>query len=54
MCCVPYPKGVGMITESDVALAAAIGGPILGFNVRPPSNIVEKVRWCKLNRRNPC
>ena len=34
--------GVGAITESDVALAAAIGGPILAFNVRSPSAAVEK------------
>ena len=35
--------GVGGVTESDVSLAAAIGGPILAFNVRAPSNEVEKL-----------
>ncbi|EEH58762.1 uncharacterized protein MICPUCDRAFT_15560, partial [Micromonas pusilla CCMP1545] len=33
--------GVGAVSESDVALAAAIGGPILAFNVQV-SNVVEK------------
>ena len=35
--------GVGGVTASDVSLAAAIGGPILAFNVRAPSNEVEKL-----------
>ena len=33
----------GGVTASDVSLAAAIGGPILAFNVRAPSNEVEKL-----------
>lgn len=34
--------GVGAISESDVSLAAAIGGPVLAFNVREPTVEVEK------------
>ena len=34
--------GVGSITESDIALAAAIKGPVLAFNVRAMTNVVEK------------
>ena len=35
--------GVGPVTASDVALAAAVGGPVLAFNVREVSNEVEKL-----------
>lgn len=34
--------GVGPVSESDVSLAAAIGGPILAFNVREPIEAVER------------
>jgi translation initiation factor IF-2 len=36
--------GVGSITESDVALAAAIGGPVLGFNVRSPVEVEKAAK----------
>ena len=35
--------GVGAITESDVSLSAAIGAPVLGFNVREPPNSIAKI-----------
>lgn len=35
--------GVGAITESDVSLSAAIGAPILAFNVREPPNALAKM-----------
>jgi len=35
--------GVGAITESDVSLSAAIGAPVLGFNVREPPNSIAKM-----------
>jgi translation initiation factor IF-2 len=34
-------KGVGMITESDVMLAAASQGVIIGFNVRPSGRVMK-------------
>ena len=35
--------GVGAITESDISLSAAIGAPVLGFNVREPPNSLAKL-----------
>ncbi|CEF98965.1 Translation elongation/initiation factor/Ribosomal, beta-barrel [Ostreococcus tauri] len=35
--------GVGAITESDLNLSAAIGAPVLGFNVREPPNSIAKM-----------
>lgn len=35
--------GVGAITESDISLGAAIGAPVLGFNVRDPPNTLAKL-----------
>jgi len=35
--------GVGPITESDISLSAAIGAPVLGFNVREPPNSLAKL-----------
>jgi len=35
--------GVGAITESDISLGAAIGAPVLGFNVREPPNVLTKL-----------
>ena len=34
-------RGVGAITESDVMLASTSGAIIIGFNVRPASNVVS-------------
>jgi len=34
-------RGVGTVTESDVMLASTSGAVIIGFNVRPSSNVVQ-------------
>lgn len=44
-------SGVGAITESDVALAAASGAPIIGFNVRPNAKAREMVERQKVRMK---
>ncbi len=34
-------SGVGTVTESDILLASASNAIIIGFNVRPPANIIS-------------
>lgn len=39
--------GVGPLTSSDVNLAAAVGGKLVAFGVRPPPPDVEQLRQAK-------
>jgi translation initiation factor IF-2 len=44
-------SGVGTITESDVNLASASNAIIIGFNVRPPNNVIELAEKEKIDIR---
>ena len=44
-------SGVGTINESDVILASASNAIIIGFNVRPPGNVVELAEKEKIDIR---
>jgi len=44
-------SGVGTINESDVILASASNAIIIGFNVRPPNNVVELAEKEKIDIR---
>jgi len=44
-------SGVGAITESDVMLASASNAVIIGFNVRPTSNVTELAEKEKIDIR---
>jgi translation initiation factor IF-2 len=44
-------SGVGAITESDVMLASASNAIIIGFNVRPPSSVMELAEKEKIDIR---
>ncbi len=44
-------KGVGAITESDIALAKAAGGIVIGFNVRPTPKAKEIMEQDKIDVR---
>ncbi|NLO81917.1 MAG: translation initiation factor IF-2 [Clostridiales bacterium] len=44
-------SGVGTINESDVILASASNAIIIGFNVRPPSNVVDLAEKEKIDIR---